>query len=98
MLNRWKDAEFAGLWALVKSIESFSDFRIILQACTNMILICQHNCNWKTCIALEVHSLNFCHLKKSRIERDDLSVVAELYVAIFMSRYIKYQHFFIRET
>ncbi|KYB27283.1 Adenylate cyclase type 10-like Protein [Tribolium castaneum] len=84
--KEWKNAEMAAVWGLTKSLESFSDFRVICSACANMIHVAQYFHNWSLCVALEVHALRLCHLKRASIEAEDIKCVCKLYCVIFVSR------------
>ncbi|XP_044265856.1 adenylate cyclase type 10-like isoform X2 [Tribolium madens] len=84
--EQWKNAEMAAAWSLTKSLESFSDFRVICTACANMIYVAQYFHKWNLCVALEVHALRFCHLKRASIEAEDIKCVCKLYCVIFTSR------------
>lgn len=76
----------AATWCLTKSLQSFSDFRVVCYACTNMIRVAQYFQKWSLCIALEIHALRLCHLKKTAIDAEDLKCVGKLYFEIFSSR------------
>lgn len=84
--DEWENAELAAYWSLTKALEAFSDFSVIITACANLILVLEHFAAWSMSVALEVHSLRICHLKKSRVEKDELKCVVKLYAAIFSSR------------
>ncbi|XP_044263925.1 adenylate cyclase type 10-like isoform X1 [Tribolium madens] len=87
--GEWNNAELAASWGLIKSFESFSDFQVICTACANMLYVAHHFQKWKLCVALEVHSLRLCHLKKTSVEAEDLKCVAKLYGVIFCSRMLR---------
>jgi adenylate cyclase 10 len=84
--DQWANAEMAASWALTKSLQSFSDFQVICTACANMLHVAQHFERWNMCVALEVHALRLCHLKKATVDAEDLKSVAKLYGVIFTSR------------
>ncbi|XP_068895089.1 adenylate cyclase type 10-like isoform X2 [Tenebrio molitor] len=84
--EQWANAEMAASWALTKSLQSFSDFQVICTACANMLHVAQHFERWNMCVALEVHALRLCHLKKATVDAEDLKSVAKLYGVIFTSR------------
>ncbi|XP_044744118.1 adenylate cyclase type 10-like isoform X2 [Coccinella septempunctata] len=80
--NEFKQVELSAIWGLHCALKANYEFPIICQSFTNMVLVAQRNGNNFHCLALEIHSLRYCHKKISNIESDDLKYVAELYHAI----------------
>ncbi|RZC42671.1 adenylate cyclase type 10-like [Asbolus verrucosus] len=87
--GEWKNAELAATWSFSKAVESFSNFQVMCTACANLIYVSQHFQRWNLCVALEVHALRLMHLRKARMEPEDLKAVAKLYGVIFCSRILR---------
>lgn len=77
-----KKVELSAVWGLHCALKANYEFAMICQSFTDMVTVAQRNCNSFYCLALEIHSLRYCHKKVSDIEADDLKYVAELYQAI----------------
>ncbi|KAK9876165.1 hypothetical protein WA026_011281 [Henosepilachna vigintioctopunctata] len=81
-MGRFKQNELAAIWALECALKADCDFTLICQCFKDMIYIAQMNRNTFHCLALEVHSLRYCHKKIYDIHSDDVKYVAELYHVI----------------
>ncbi|KAJ3648251.1 hypothetical protein Zmor_020069 [Zophobas morio] len=87
--NEWKNAKLAASWALCKAVAAFSNFQLITITCANMLHVAHRLKMWRLCIALEVHALRMCHMKKDTVDAEDLKCVARLYSTIFFSRMLR---------
>ncbi|KAL3287927.1 hypothetical protein HHI36_002383 [Cryptolaemus montrouzieri] len=85
----YKQIEFSSVWALHCALKANYEFKTICQCFTHMIYLALMNCNTFHCLALEIHSLRYCHKKVSDIDSDDLKYVAELYQAIRKLRCVR---------
>lgn len=92
--NKLKEVELSAIWGLSCALKANLDFSIICQSFTNMVLVALRNCNTFHCLALEIHSLRYCHKKVTNIEADDLKYVAELYYAIRGLRFM-WKHYLL---
>ncbi|XP_039306665.1 adenylate cyclase type 10 isoform X1 [Solenopsis invicta] len=84
-----KHARLAAIWGLNAALDASNDFFILCASFTNMMLTA-HVYQTKLLVPyLEKEALSICAKKGSLLEFQELKAIAELYAAVFFSRWLR---------
>ncbi|XP_024946802.1 adenylate cyclase type 10 [Cephus cinctus] len=87
--GQFEHAQLAAIWGLNAALKSNRDFFVLCTAYVNMMITAHRHQYRSIVLALEDNAINVCCRKKDTVELQELNAVAELYVRIFFSRWLR---------